>query len=1021
MGSHRLATALGVAVLLASGIAVKTIGGLLGERRRLAAQLGERTAHIEALQVRFDALLNAIPEPAWVKDVEGGFLACNAEFERQFALKGEDFIGKADYDFADKNLAAAFRRHDSDILLAAAARIDEEFSTTVGSGEAAFLKAIRTPMFDASGRLIGVLGVARDITERKIAEEKIHRLAQLNAARSHCGQAIVRCIDREQLFSQVCRITAIFGGACLVWIGVVRAEDGRVHPVASFGEGNDDLDSIETSPDVDSPLGSSPTSIAIREKRSYWCQDYLNDPYTLPWRESARAHGWGSAAVLPLYCDDAAIGVFNVYATETNAFDEDIRHLLEEMANDIGHALDMFAREAERQRAEQRLRASETRLALIIKGSNDAPWDWDIESNQCYFSPQWWQMLGYAGDELQSDMGVWRRLVHSDDAAAVDKMMDATLFGGWETYAGEFRLRHKSDYYVPVLVRAFITRDGAGKPLRISGTSMDLTESKRIERHLRESEAAARAALNDLANQKYALDQHAIVAVTDVRGRITYVNDKFTEVTGYSREELIGADHVILNSGAHPKGFFRAMYRAIVRGEVWHAEVCNRAKDGRLYWVESTVVPFMGADGKPREYVSIRTDISERKWAEKALLERERILQESQKVARIGYFVTDVATGVWQSSPILDEIFGIDATFAKTVRNWRKLLVYGDVVTEMREKYFSAMRNRLAIEDVYMIRRINDGRERWVSMLGQFEYDESDRPLRLVGTIQDITERKHAELELQRHRDHLQELVAERTVEMLRAKEMAENANRAKSVFLSNMSHELRTPMHSILSFGNLGVERAQNPSVSLAKLHHYFERIVQSGNRLLPLLDGLLDLSKLEAGKMTFNFFLHDLRSLTLAAVAEIGILAEQKSISLDVDAVLEGLMVKCDADRIGQVITNLLSNAIKFSPPGSTVCLRTMRTELVGRQRDDYAIRQGVAFEVIDRGIGIPENELESVFEEFVQSSATVSNAGGTGLGLAICRQIISAHDGRIQAFNNQEGGSRFCFTLPLHEKSL
>lgn len=129
----------------------------------------------------------------------------------------------------------------------------------------------------------------------------------------------------------------------------------------------------------------------------------------------------------------------------------------------------------------------------------------------------------------------------------------------------------------------------------------------------KDAENKLRASIMELNQQKYALDQHSIVAVTDIQGRITYVNSKFCDISGYTEDELLGRDHVMLNSGLHPKGFFKEMYRTVAQGQTWHNEVCNRAKDGHLYWVETTVVPFMNEQGKPQCYISIRTDITERR------------------------------------------------------------------------------------------------------------------------------------------------------------------------------------------------------------------------------------------------------------------------------------------------------------------------------------------------------------------------------------------------------------------------
>jgi PAS domain S-box-containing protein len=192
---------------------------------------------------------------------------------------------------------------------------------------------------------------------------------------------------------------------------------------------------------------------------------------------------------------------------------------------------------------------------------------------------------------------------------------------------GEIKNRAKdgSFYWVDTTIVPFVGPDG--KPRQYVAIRADITERKRAEQSVNESLAASEATLKELADQKFALDQHAIVAITDVQGTITYVNDKFCAISQYSEVELIGQNHRILNSGHHSKEFFQEMYHTIATGKVWRGEIKNRAKDGSFYWVDTTIVPFVGPDGKPRQYVAIRADITERKRAGEKLRESEEHFQ----------------------------------------------------------------------------------------------------------------------------------------------------------------------------------------------------------------------------------------------------------------------------------------------------------------------------------------------------------------------------------------------------------
>ena len=277
------------------------------------------------------------------------------------------------------------------------------------------------------------------------------------------------------------------------------------------------------------------------------------------------------------------------------------------------------------------------------------------------------------------------------------------------------------------------------------------------------------------------------------------------------------------------------------------------------------------------------------------------------------------------------------------------------------------------------------------------------------------TELRASEAELLRHRDHLAELVTERTAELLAAKNAAEQAYRTKSEFLANMSHELRTPLHAILSFARLGQEKLAGQAGE--KTQRYFSRIVDAGERLLVLVNDLLDLSKMEAGKMPVNLEPADLIQLLREVVAEFDALAAERGLHWHFPAEGAAAPARIDPLRFAQVLRNVLANAMKFSPDGGVIRVLVEAAEMaVGRRAEDLPVPAAAwRVAVIDEGLGIPEDELETVFDSFVQSSKTRTGAGGTGLGLAICREIVAAHRGSISARNRPEGGAVFEILIP------
>lgn len=310
---------------------------------------------------------------------------------------------------------------------------------------------------------------------------------------------------------------------------------------------------------------------------------------------------------------------------------------------------------------------------------------------------------------------------------------------------------------------------------------------------------------------------------------------------------------------------------------------------------------------------------------------------------------------------------------------------------------------------------INAGGHQFPVLVSAVSVGQPGADLAFWVLVQDISAQKAAEDQLLRHRDQLRQLVLEQTQDLLLAKEAAERSSAAKSDLIAQLSHELRTPLHAILSFARLGIERGGQ--LSTGKVQEYFTRVAESGERLISLLDSLLDLARLESGRISLSMCPSELPRLVDEVVTEFEALLIANRLELKrLDAPSLPLLVM-DVPRIAQVLRNLMSNAIKFAPAQSCITLQTRLVRgLYGRRAHDQQEDTMVEIIVRDEGRGIPEDELEQIFERFTQSSLTRDVAGGTGLGLAICREIVLAHRGEIFARNAERGGAEFIVRLPL-----
>ena len=362
----------------------------------------------------------------------------------------------------------------------------------------------------------------------------------------------------------------------------------------------------------------------------------------------------------------------------------------------------------------------------------------DVQGTITYVNDKFCAISKYSREEL---LGQNHRILNSGHhSKEFFQQMYRTIANG-KVWRGEICNRAKDGwiYWVDTTIVPFAGEDG--KPHQYVAIRADITERKRAEEALKESLATSKVALKELADQKFALDQHAIVATTDVQGTITYVNDKFCAISKYSRHELVGQNHRILNSGHHPVEFFRQMYHIIANGQVWRDEICNRAKDGSIYWVDTTVVPFLDAYGKPRQYMAIRADITERKRAEE-VRERLAAVVESSEDAIISKTL-DGAISTWNRGAA--RVFGYSSSEA--VGKPALLLIPPDRLHEEAD-ILARIRRGESVEHFETVRIRKDGKNIDISATISPIRDSSGAIVGASKIARDITERKQAESRL---------------------------------------------------------------------------------------------------------------------------------------------------------------------------------------------------------------------------------------------------------------------------------
>ncbi|HEX8914356.1 MAG TPA: PAS domain S-box protein, partial [Humisphaera sp.] len=630
-------------------------------------------------------------------------------------------------------------------------------------------------------------------------------------------------------------------------------------------------------------------------------------------------------------------------------------------------------------------RASEERFRLATEAMSGFVYDLDIATGHASRAGHVESVLGYPLGEVEPTFAWWFGRIHPDDAPAVAAAFAAAAADpSADRFAGEYRFRHRDGRWLWVTDRARIVRDAAGRAVRVVGQTVDVTSLHAAADAVRRSEATLRS-FYDSAPLMMGVVELVDGPTPDVR----HLHDNAATCRFFGLAPGSTAGRTAREIGAPPyvvDAWVRHYRAAAGSDRPVRFEYSHAAPGATVAWLSATVSPIAGAPGR---FCYVVEDVTHRRQMQDAIRHQEAVLRQ---------FV--------EHTPAAVAMFDRQMRYLVASRRWST--DYGlagqdligrshyDVFPDLPARY-RAIHDRclagepsVAEEDCFVRA---DGERVWIKWDIQPWREAGGEVGGLVMFTEVITARKQAEDALRAARD------------------AADAANRAKSEFLANMSHEIRTPMTAILGFVDLLADGAAGADP--ADRAEHARTIRRNGEHLLAILNDILDLSKIEAGRLTVErvplapaAVAADAAELLASRAAERGV-ALRLDLSPDLPAAALG-----DPLRLRQVLLNLVSNAVKFTPPGGAVTLRAA-PEPAPAAGGEPSVR----FEVADTGVGIPADRLPRLFQPFSQVDAsTTRQFGGTGLGLAICKRLAEAMGGSIGVDSAVGRGSTFTVVVPM-----
>ncbi|MDB9314534.1 PAS domain S-box protein [Spirulina sp. CS-785/01] len=638
---------------------------------------------------------------------------------------------------------------------------------------------------------------------------------------------------------------------------------------------------------------------------------------------------------------------------------------------------------SQRKQTEAALQESEAKFRQFATNIEDVFWLYSLDKTHClYINPAFETVWGYSCTQLYENPNLWFEVIHPDDRAAVLAQLPRQRKGRCEL---EYRIIRPDGEIRWMRDRSFPVQNHQGEFYRIAGIAQDITQRKQAEAELRHHRDLREAIFNESTDALFLVDPDTLL--------ILDCNRRAVELfAAQGKQSLIGTDGNMLQRQRFSRGEIQAICEQMKTQGFWSQEVEYITQTGTVFWGNLAAKPIQLAN-TTLNLVRV-TDISDRKTVEAKLRKSESHLLAAQRIARLGSWEYNLLTGEIRWSQEVFRIFERTNPLPPTMET---LMNY--IHPEDREKHQGVLDTAIVQQESFSLDfRVyrESGPLGYLTSRGEPVFDSENQLIGFIGTVLDITNRKQSEEQLQKT-----------NLALMRATQM-------KDEFVATISHELRTPLNSILGLSEVlhdGVYGDLTPSQS-----EILNTIEQSGQHLLALINDILDLSKIEAGKLDLHLDSVSVQTLCHSCLNLIRPLARQKNLHLnyylapDCKAQAALLTIQVDERRIRQVLLNLLSNAVKFTPEGGIVTLSI-------RQERDSQNSPFLVFSVSDTGIGISPPDQALLFQPFVQIDSRLSRKhSGTGLGLVLVKNITELHGGWIEVESQLGHGSCFTVWLPV-----